>query len=201
MQKLLAQIFSVALHPLLMPTYGLFLIFNSGSYLSYINMNTQYLYLIIFASTFLFPLLFIPFFKAFNIIKSIEMETPQERIIPLSITLLIYYLTYSVLNKSALPQIFILFMLVSTTAVALTLLVSIKFKISAHMIGIGGLAGAAIAISFKLNTDLQLYIIALIFLSGLLGFARLKLNSHNPLQIYSGFILGTALSSAIIYLY
>jgi len=58
------------------------------------------------------------------------------------------------------------------------------------MVGIGGIAGALTGISFRLNVDFVLLISALILLAGLIGYARLKLMSHRPIQIYTGYILG-----------
>ena len=61
------------------------------------------------------------------------------------------------------------------------------------MLGIGGVIGAIIAISQRFQFNHSLLIICLILFAGLIGYARLKTNSHNYRQVYSGFILGLAM--------
>jgi membrane-associated phospholipid phosphatase len=41
--------------------------------------------------------------------------------------------------------------------------------------------------------DSTMLILGLIILSGLVGFARLKLNTHSPAQVYAGFGVGVTL--------
>ena len=64
-----------------------------------------------------------------------------------------------------------------------------KWKVSAHMIGIGGLIGLIISLSVLYSVSMMLYLILATMLSGLIGFARLSLNAHSPAQVYAG--LGT----------
>ena len=68
--------------------------------------------------------------------------------------------------------------------------ISYFWKISAHLVGWGGLVGLILILSLRFNTDLMLFLILAILSSGFIGFARLKLEAHNPLQVYSGFLLG-----------
>jgi membrane-associated phospholipid phosphatase len=43
-------------------------------------------------------------------------------------------------------------------------------------------------------------IVALIIISGLVGFARLQLQAHNPAQVYTGFIVGFTGMIALLYI-
>lgn len=58
------------------------------------------------------------------------------------------------------------------------------------MIGIGGLLGILISISYLTKYDLTIFYIIVIITAGLIGFARLQLQEHKPSQIYLGFLLG-----------
>ena len=78
-------------------------------------------------------------------------------------------------------------------------LLSFKWKISAHTLGIGGLTGALIAISFRLNVNLEYFIIATIIVSGIVGYSRLKLKTHEQYQIYIGWLTGFFTSFLIIH--
>ena len=80
-------------------------------------------------------------------------------------------------------------------------ILSFKWKISAHTVGIGGLIGALIAISFRLNVNLEYYIIAAIIVSGIVGYSRLKLKTHEQYQIYIGWLTGFFTSMLILYFF
>ena len=186
-----ANIFSIILHPLLMPTIGLFLIFFSKTYLSFMPLKEQkVLYLIVFVNTFVFPISIIPFFIHQKLIRNFKLSDRKERILPLSITTLFYFFTYLILHRLLAPTIIQNFIFGSLISIVLLLLISLKWKISAHMIGIGGLVGLILALSMKLIIDLQIILMILFLVSGLLGTIRLFLNEHKPIQIYSGFVLG-----------
>ena len=91
-----------------------------------------------------------------------------------------------------IPEFAKVFLLASAVTVFLTLVVSIWWKISIHMIGIGGLLGAVAALSIKFVADQQLIIMGLVLIAGLIAYSRLFLNAHNPSQVYSGLGLGIA---------
>nr|MBA3901746.1 hypothetical protein [Bacteroidota bacterium] len=71
-------------------------------------------------------------------------------------------------------------------------IITLAWKVSAHMVGMGGLAGAVIGLSVKFSINLQVLIISLLILSGLVGYARLQLSAHTHTQVYFGFLIGLA---------
>ncbi len=187
-----AKAISFVFHPLLMPFYGILIIFNIGSYIVFsVSPMIKYLvYAIVFVNTFLIPAMSGIFLLKKGLITSLEMNTTKERRLPLLITGLFYSLTYYFLQKFPLPPLIFLILLGATLSVLVSMMVNLIWKISAHMIGAGGMVGAVIGVSWRLSLDLNLLIICLILLSGLIGTSRLKLNAHNPSQVYIGFLLG-----------
>ena len=200
MQKLIAKIISVILHPLFMPVYGiLILFFISGTFLSYLAGPVKNIVLIIIAvNTIILPLSVVPFYISQKIIKSIHMETARERVIPLMMNSIFFYLGFYLLNRLQVPDLIKMYLLGSFSVVVVTLLVSLKWKISIHMIGIGGLTGAIISISWHLGVDMKAVWMGLILCSGLIGFARLELNKHTPAQVYSGFFIGLLVAGSVL---
>ncbi len=199
MRNILPVIISTLLHPMFMPVYGLLVLFNSGTFISYIPYEAKkYIFLIVLICTVLLPISFIPFYLFRKIINDIHMRTNRERIIPLLVNSLFFYLGYLFINKLQLPPVIKSYMLACAVAVFIALLVSIRWKISIHMLGLGGLTGAVILFSYRLNIDLKGIWMVLILFSGLTGYARLQLNSHNSLQVYFGFLLGFATVSAVM---
>ena len=199
--KLAAKIISSIFHPLLMPIVGVLIIFNIDSYISYsipIDLKKAVL-LLIGVSTFITPLLISLLLLQRKIIKSLDMETTKERIIPYAFTIIFYVFTLFMLKRAPLHPIIFYFIIGATLSVILAFVINIKWKISAHMIGIGGLVGALIAISFRMDVYVTQYIIMALIAAGLVGTSRLILNAHTQAQIYTGFVLGLVCKVLVIY--
>ena len=200
--KTAAKFFSYVFHPLVIPTLGMLIIFNSNSY---VNFAIPYelkkaVVILVGLSTFVIPTLFTLFLQNRGYIKTIEMETTKERVIPYGFTIIFYFFTIYVMMKVAIPPIIFNFMVGALVSVILAFIVTLKWKISAHMIGIGGLTGALIASSFLLNVNLLSYITLSILISGLVASSRLILNAHNPSQLIIGFLMGMVCQIFSIYL-
>ncbi len=189
----ISKIVTYLFHPLLMPTYALIIMFNSNTHYSYMPFEAQRLiYILVFSTTFLLPVSIIPFLINLKIISNFNMEKSGERIIPLAITALFYYFSYYIIAR--LPVSTLVFIktmiLASLLLITLNLIITIKWKISAHLIGIGGLLSSMFfyAVYFVANFNILLIILCLI--AGLVGYARLYLQAHTPAQVYAGFLLG-----------
>jgi len=204
-EKKAAQLFSVIFHPLLIPTYFLTILLNTQSYISFYIPFISKIKLIafIFTSTFLIPLMLIYFviFKANGLIQSLKMENRKERTYPFVLTALLFYMIYYFLKQNNIPVINILasFIWVSTLIIVVALLINLVWKISIHMLGIGGLIGVWFVLNSKLFLNLYILIPILLLCAGLTGYARLKLNAHKPSEVYVGFILGFSIMFSLFY--
>lgn len=189
-----ATAISYLFHPLLMPTLGTFLLLNIGGYITFsIASTVKYMvYGVVFLNTFIFPSMASYYLLKKGYINSPVMDTIQERRLPMLLTAVFYFFTYYILRKATLPPVLFLMILGATLSVLLTLIITLVWKISAHMVGVGGIVGAVIGLSVKFSINLQIPIIALIFMAGLVGYARLKLNAHTHGQVYAGFFIGFA---------
>ncbi len=149
-----------------------------------------FLYAITFTATFLFPLLSALLLLRLKIISSLEMKTRQERKIPYLVSSIFYFSESYFLMNADVPVLIKALMFGATLLVVSVLLINLFWKISAHMVGIGGLCGMMLAISYRLQIDLNFILIALFLIAGIIAFSRLKLSAHNPAQVYAGFLLG-----------
>ncbi len=194
MEIKVSKTLSVVFHPLLIPTYTLLIIFNLNVFFSMIIPQAAKWQILgmIFLITFIFPLFMVILFQRIGIIKSLYMKTKEERTLPYLMTIIFYYLASYLLKQLQISPIFYYFILGSTFLIIITLIINFFWKISIHMIGIGGMFGTLMGLSFLFMIDIPFLIILLVLCSGITGFARLKLNAHNPAQIYSGFLLGTS---------
>lgn len=194
-----AKVISYIFNPLLLPSVGLLIIFNSGTYLSYIPFEgKKMIFTILFTGTFIIPVSFIPLYIYFNLIKDIEITSTRQRIAPFLITFLLYVGTFYLLRNMPIPFINI-FLLATCVCLALNIIILPFWKISSHLIGLGGLAGLLFGLTFRLNADIPLYVIGVFILSGLVASARLKLNVHNPSQVYLGFLLGFVVVGSLLF--
>jgi hypothetical protein len=64
----------------------------------------------------------------------------------------------------------------------------------------GGITGVFLGFSLRIGTAIFPLLAILILLSGVVGYARLKESSHNPPQIYVGYIVG-AILMIVVYLF
>ena len=200
-EKISAKIVSYIFHPLFYPTLGLYFFLHSGTYLDTMNNEAKYfLYVILGFSTCALPLLSLPVFTYRRLIKNIEMENRTERVLPLTFVVIFYFLGFYLLSRLPIPQIIIAYSLSVTSIAAIALLVTIWWKISFHTLGAGGLLGALIALSLKFDTSLQIYMVAVLIITGLVSSARLLLNAHTPMQITAGFFTGFTVAFSGIYL-
>ncbi|MBI5218084.1 MAG: PAP2 family protein [Bacteroidia bacterium] len=191
MQNIFAKIISWLFHPLLMPTLGLVVLFNTGTYLGYLPFEyKKYLYLILFLTTGILPLIIIPVFIYRKFIRSLDMHNNNERIFPMIITLIFNGFAYYIFLKLPLPVLIKHYVFAVALCVCLALIITTKWKISTHMIGIGGVVGVIVSLSVLYMINLQWLLILSILSAGLIAFARLQLNAHSPAQVYTGFGLG-----------
>jgi len=70
------------------------------------------------------------------------------------------------------------------------LLFNINIKTSLHMLGIGGIIGFVMVISYEYQLNFNALLAGLFILAGLIGLSRLALNAHRPKEVYIGFMLG-----------
>jgi membrane-associated phospholipid phosphatase len=174
-----------------MPTIGLLVLFNSSTYLSYLPFDAKkVIFLLVVLCTIIIPLSLIPFFLYQKLILNIQLNNRRERFIPMIAGFLLYLFCYYLLKKIPVPPAYHSFILGSAVAVMSAIIMTFIWKISAHMVGIGGLTGLISFLIWSLRVDLQFFLILAIMGAGLIGFARLQLKAHNPAQVYTGFLTG-----------
>jgi membrane-associated phospholipid phosphatase len=190
--KIAAKIISTLFHPLIMPVIGLVIIFNTDSYINYAIPPElkKAVIVLIGISTFIIPLFISLLLLNRKLINSLEMETQKERVIPYAFTIIFYVFTLYMLKQAPIPPLIFKFIIGATFSVIIAFVVNIKWKISAHMIGIGGLVGALLCISILLEIYITPFIILALLIAGLVGSSRLILKAHTQSQIYAGFVVG-----------
>lgn len=212
MNTSVARFLSVVLHPLMMPTLLFTIIFyfapgaisnlelfNGASKVGVMSLK-EGLLLLIFLLTFVIPSFFIYSLYKFGFIQTLTMNTLRERRIPYLITVVIYTMVaaFFTFNVRQLPEI-ALILTSMAFSIALVAYISLYWKISAHSVGISGVAGALWGILIRFQEQTLFYpALGIILIAGFLMSARLYLNEHNIEQILAGTILGLLVSLFVV---
>ena len=187
-----SKLLSYILHPLLMPLYSVLLVMQLNTYISY-SVSPQLqriIFLLVFITTAAFPVLTAMILLQKGMIRSFEMSTVVERRIPFLMAAICYFVCYYLLLRLPVPRMLCLMVLGAAITVSIAWLLSYRWKVSIHMIGIGGMTGLLFGLSQVLNAGLEVLIMLVILVSGLLGTARMQLGAHTPAQIYAGYGIG-----------
>jgi len=199
MDRKLAKVISIVFHPVIVPTLGMVLLFNSGFYFELLLWEAKrFVLLVVFFTTCILPMLSVAVLSL-NPKFDVNMPDSRDRLIPLLSSALFYYLGFFLLRKvQAVPE-FKLFMLASVLVIVALLVISIKWKISNHMATIGGLSGALFALAFRNGINPVYSVLIVVLLSGLIGSARLSLKKHSVAQLAAGYGLGFVVLYLVIY--
>ena len=198
----LSRTISVIFHPILIPLYGLLIIFMSPTLYNYLPFEVKKrLILIVLVNNVLVTLSLIPFFVHNNLISSWFMNERKDRSIPLIISTILYGVTAYLIFRFPVPyflkSFFFAFAVLSLTAT----LINFWWKISLHSIGVGSIIALVLILSLRMYTPLLWYLIPSIIAGGLILTARLQLGLHNPLQVWSGLLTGFVVFSIILLLF
>lgn len=123
-------------------------------------------------------------------IQSLEMETPGERFAPYLITAVYFFACYFMMKRVHISPVFYNVQLGAAISVVLAAAINYRWKISAHMTAIGGLAGVFFTLSIILPDNFSAQFMITVLVAGVLGTARLVSGSHTNSQLYAGFALG-----------
>ena len=201
--KYIPEILSVILHPLIMPVLGIYIILSTSGTNAYLLdwQDKSLIITLVAIFTFILPISFIPFYYYFKITSTIKLSSRQERIIPLMITSIVFYICFMLFKIKGAPHLIQYFLLASTLAVFSDLLITLRWHISAHMIGTGGIIGLLLTLALFYRIEILGYLMIAVILAGLISFSRLSLDAHTPKQVYSGFLLGLLETFLVIRFY
>ena len=188
----MANFLSTVFTPLLMPTYGIFLALWV-SVLCLLPYGTRVTTIFMcMGITCILPLIFLSVLRHFKLVKDLHVNVHEQRLLPYLFTTLCYAIAAYYLFFKHSPQWLVMFMVGSALTVLVMALINLKWKISAHLAGIGGI----IALIYQIHVmglsafDLFWLLSTIIILAGMLGSSRLILRRHSIWQVLAGVIVG-----------
>ena len=198
----LTQLVSIILHPMFMPILALHLTLLVLPSLAFtLSQNIPLIYGILIFSTMVLPLISIFWLMQKGKVSSLEMSNHKERSLPLFKTVIWmsfgYYLLQNLLFYTPILKAELLGAIL---IILLAAIISKFWKISLHLLGIGGVVGVFIALQI-IHGDFLYLLLLFILLSGLLGVARIKQKAHNYAQVYAGFLVGLSVELITLLIY
>jgi hypothetical protein len=184
------KVISYVLHPLLFAFMGSFIYL----YLTPKHVAKQQEYIIlfvVFVSTYIIPIILLALLKKVKLIDDYHLRSINERKFPV-----LFFIMLSFLIGRALIGIHLVDLLAFSffgVAFALSftyLLFNLKIKTSLHTLGIGGIIGFVMVMSYEYQLNFTAFLAGLFVVAGLIGISRLALNVHSPKEVYIGFVLG-----------
>ncbi|MBX5438944.1 MAG: hypothetical protein IRZ29_05320 [Thermoflavifilum sp.] len=191
--RLIAMAISVIFHPLWMPfAISAFLLWVHRYELPQIDAYTHFRVMSsICVNTLILPLGTLLLLKATGFVSSIQLPNRRDRIVPYMAIMIYYWWIYRVFAfDKAFPQVLNPFLLGNFVAIILVFLCNIFFKISAHATAAGSILAVMILLSKDPYLNPSLPIMAAILLSGFILTSRLVLHAHQPVEVYTGFVVG-----------
>jgi len=197
----LEKIVSILFHPVFVPTITVFLVVKIYSNIIILENQAGIILIGTCVFSLILPLLSVFILLLTKKIDSLEMPKKEERFLPIlfgSIWMILgFYFMKEIFSCAPIMKSIYLG---AIYVMLISLLITKKWKISLHMLAIGGATGVFIMLEFLFGQNLMLLLIT-ILISGILGFSRLSLKAHSLNQIYAGFIVGNIIMGlSILYL-
>lgn len=189
----LSTAISWILVPILMPVYGLLLIFGL-TYLGPANpMPTKLSVLaVVFAINVILPMIFILLLKLFGVVREVGLNRRRERFIPYTFVALCMGATAWFMYSKGAPMWVAMFFAGGAAAALVNTFINLWWKISAHSAGMAGIVALLIRIAHEGVTqgNIEIWLIVTLLLTGALGTARLWLRRHTLGQVLGGYTSG-----------
>ena len=154
----------------------------------------------VWALTFVLPAAVIGLLSWLGVVSSVELAERRQRLLPLLLAAACFtgatWLVGRVPHGGLLAQLFFGI----TVSVLLTALITLRWKISAHGIGMGGAVGllAWLMLTQRLwGYTAWAWLLVVLALAGAVGWARLELRAHTRAQVVAGLALGAAVALGV----
>lgn len=197
-----AKIVSVVFHPLMIPLYGILIIFSAPTLFGFIPFEIKrVLVLIVLVNNVLLPLSLMIYLYYRKLITSVVIDNREERMLPLVLTTFFYFVTVYIFIKYRIPVFIKTFVLTAAVISLAVMIINYWFMISIHAAGAGALLAMVLMLSFMMQTPLTWFLVPVILISGAILSSRLLLNSHSPREAWFGLLLGFGVTALLLWIF
>lgn len=188
----LATSISWILVPLMMPVYGMLLIF-SLSILDIAPAGIRTVFtLIVAAFNLVVPAILVWMLKKMGVVHDLGLNERRERLVPYLITVACMGATAFFMWYKGAPLWVAMFFAGGALAGLVNAVVNLRWKISAHAAGVAGIVALLVRIIKDGYPEpaAMVWLVVSILAAGLLGSARIWLGRHTVWQVLAGYAVG-----------
>lgn len=186
----IAKVMSTFFMPLYAPMWvfiGLFLF----TYLRLLPWGYKiFIISIVYVFTVFMPTVGITLFRLFKKWTHLELSHREHRHMPYVVALLSYTACLVIMTRINAAMFFRGVVMAALVSQIICVIINVWWKVSTHMVGIGGLVGALNAFSILFFYNPVWPFCVLLLLSGVLGTSRIILRQHSLAQVLTGFGIG-----------
>ena len=194
-----ARITSIVFTPFSIPFLA-FLVLFLFSYLRIMPILYKGIVLgIVYCFTILTPTITIFLFRKINGFARQELSERKKRYVPILLTIISYVFCLLMMRKLNIPWYMTGIIFVSLVISIICILVNLKWKLSEHMAGMGGIIGGLVSFSALFSYNPVVWLCLFILTAGILGSARIVLGHHTLGEVLSGFVVGLVCSFLILH--
>lgn len=194
-----ARITSIVFTPFSIPFLA-FLVLFLFSYLRIMPILYKGIVLgIVYCFTILTPTITIFLFRKINGFACQELSERKKRYVPILLTIISYVFCLLMMRKLNIPWYMTGIIFVSLVISIICILVNLKWKLSEHMAGMGGIIGGLVSFSALFSYNPVVWLCLFILIAGILGSARIVLGHHTLGEVLSGFVVGLVCSFLILH--
>ena len=194
-----ARITSIVFTPFSIPFLA-FLVLFLFSYLRIMPILYKGIVLgIVYCFTILTPTITIFLFRKINGFARQELSERKKRYVPILLTIISYVFCLLMMRKLNIPWYMTGIIFVSLVISIICILVNLKWKLSEHMAGMGGIIGGLVSFSALFSYNPVVWLCLFILIAGILGSGRIVLGHHTLGEVLSGFVFGRVGSFLILH--
>lgn len=186
----IANTLSWVLHPFLLPVYLMAVLLTMTTFAHYSTQVKFYLMWVVALYAIVIPFLALGVLHSLGRISSFKVDNRRERWLPLAVGIVCYILCAITFAK--IPSAIFLrkFMVAAACCEAMCLVVSLWWKISLHLTGMGAVVALLVVMNIIGVGNMLIPLMVAILAAGALASARLYLGCHNGAQVLAGFCGG-----------
>lgn len=194
-----ARITSMVFTPFSIPFLS-FLVLFLFTYLRIMPLQYKLIVLgIVYCFTILTPTITIFLFRKINGLASQELSERKKRYVPILLTIISYVFCLLMMQRLNIPWYMTGIIFSSLVVSVICIIVNIKWKLSEHMAGMGGVIAGLVSFSALFGYNPVVWLCMFILIAGILGSARIVLGHHSLGEVLFGFIVGFLCAFVILH--
>ena len=194
-----AKVTSALFTPFSIPFLS-FLVLFLFSYLRIMPMVYKLIVLgIVYCFTILTPVVTIFLFRKINGFDIQELTERKKRYVPILLTIISYVFCLLMMRKLNIPWYMTGIILTALIVSVICMIVNLKWKLSEHMAGMGGVIGGLVSFSALFGYNPVAWLCVFILIAGVLGSARILLGHHTLGEVLGGFTVGLLVSVLVLH--